>query len=409
MGKLSVGIFSEMFTEMNGTANATRHLAYALADYGHDVHVFSPGNYRIEHKNLTHHKSGGFRLSNNPETYFNLPWYKLITFRKFKFLDVLHSQTPLMTGGGLGLQLAANLGIPIIATHHSPLAYYVPQFVPLIGPVIAPGMWPLEALIYSRMDLVHAPTFSKKQLLLNHWFKDPIISFTNGIENVWFTKVNGQEIRERYHLEGKKIVLAAGRLAPEKNLPFVMRAFKWVKKKVPNAHLAIVGGGHIFKALQAEVKRLGIEDCTTMTDMVPRDDLMKWYATSDVSVLYSWVEAQGLVLLEAMTQSTPSVGYNGCGIKDVIIDGKTGFLVNNGREFVERMVQILQDEKLRNTMGKNARQEAEMHRMSFVAKTWTAWYEFMVDLAPMLVAKTDRWKREQVIRSLVPLTPGVGY
>ena len=409
MGKLCIGIFSEMFTEMNGTANATRHLAYALADYGHDVHVFSPGNYRIEHKNLTHHKCGGFHLSLNPETYFNLPWFKYITFRKYKFLDVLHSQTPLATGGGLALHLASNLGIPIIATHHSPLAYYVPQFVPLIGPLLSPGMWPLEALIYSRMDLVHAPTYSKKLLLLKHWFKDPIIAFTNGIENIWFKQANGQEIRERYHLEDKKIILAAGRLAPEKNLPFVMRAFKGVRKKVPNAHLAIVGSGHIFKALQNEVKRLGLSECTTMTGMVSREDLKKWYAAADLTVLYSWVEAQGLVLLEAMAQGTPSVGYNGCGIKDVIVDGKTGFLVNNGHEFIEKMIQLLQDDALRKEFGKNAKQEAELHRMSFVAKTWTLWYEFMMDLTPMITAKTDRWRRERIIRTLVPLTPGVKY
>ncbi len=398
-----------MFTELNGTANGVRHMAYALADYGHEVHVFSPGDFRIEHKNLTYHKCGGFHLSFNPETYFNFPWYKYITFRKYKFLDVLHSHTPLATGGALSLHLAANLGIPVVATHNSPLAFYAPQFVPLIGPLLGPGMWPLEALIYSRMDLVHAPTYSKKQLLLEHRFKNPIISFTNGMEDIWFHKVNGQEIRERYHLEDRKIVLAAGRLAPEKNLPFIMRAFKLVKKRVPNAHLAIVGAGHILKELKAEVKRLGLEECTTMTGMVPRDELMKWYSTSEVSVLFSWVEALGLVLLEAMTQGTPSVGYNGCGIKDVIVDGKTGFLVNNGLEFVQRIVQILQDEALRKELGKNARQEVEMHRMSFVAKTWTTWYEFMMDLTPMIVAKTDRTRREKIIRSLVPLTPGVKY
>jgi len=409
MGKLSVGIFSEMFTEINGTANGARHLAYALADYGHDVHVFSPGDFRIEHKNLTHHKCGGFHLSFNPETYFNLPWYKYITFRKFKFLDVLHSQTPLMTGGGLSLHLASNLGIPVIGTHNSPLAYYAPQFIPLIGPLLSPAMWPLEALIYSRMDLVHAPTYSKKQLLLDHWFKDPIIAFTNGIEKVWFTKVKGQEIRERFHLEDKKIVLAAGRLAPEKNLPFVMRVFKLVKRQVPNAHLAIVGAGNIMKELANEIKRLGLEDCTTLTGMVSRDDLMKWYNTADVTVLYSWVEALGLVLLEAMAQGTPSVGYNGCGIKDVIVDGKTGFLVNNGHEMVARLVQILQDDALRKEMGKNAIKAAEMHNMSFVVETWTKWYEFMMDITPMIVAKTDRWRREEIIRSFVPLTPGVKY
>ncbi len=409
MGKLCVGFFSDMFTEINGTANGVRNMAYALADYGHDVHVFSPGDFRIEHKNLTHHKCGGFHMSLNPETYFNLPWYKYITFRKFKFLDVLHSHTPLSTGGGLSLHLASNLGIPVVATHNSPLVYYVPQFIPLIGPILAPGMWPLEALIYSRMDLVHTPTFSKKQLLLQHMFKDPIITFTNGIENVWFTKVNGQEIRERFHLEDKKIVLAAGRLAPEKNLPFVMRAFKLVKRQVPNAHLAIVGAGHILKELKVEIKRLGLEDCTTITGMVSREDMMKWYSAGDVTVLYSWVEALGLVLLEAMAQGTPNIGYNGTGIKDVIKDGKTGFLVNNGHEFVQRIVQVLQDDALRKELGKNARQEAEMHRLSFVAKTWTAWYEFMMDITPMIVAKTDRWRREKVIRSFVPFTPGVQY
>ncbi|HMF33832.1 MAG TPA: glycosyltransferase [Candidatus Lokiarchaeia archaeon] len=409
MKRLSIGIFSEMFTEMNGTANASRHLAYTLARYGHDVHVFAPGDFHIERKNLTYHKVGSFHLSHNPETYFNLPLYKYIAFRQYKFLDVLHSQTPLSTGGGLALHLASNLGIPIIGTHHSPLAFYAPQFIPIAGHFLGPMCWPIEALIYSRMDLIHVPTYSKKQLLLEHWFKDPIIAFTNGIEDVWFKQANYDEIRERYHLEGKKIILCAGRLAPEKNIPLVMKAFTQVRKRVPDAHLAIVGDGHIFRSLQDEAKRLNIADSITMTGLVSREELMQWYRTADVSVLYSKVEAQGLVLLEAMAQGTPNVGLNACGIKDVIVHEHTGFLAEDFRDFVERLVQILTDDDLRKEMGKNARVECEMHRMEFVAKTWTRWYEWMIDLQPMIVAKTDRYKREEIIRSLVPLTPGVKY
>jgi glycosyltransferase involved in cell wall biosynthesis len=204
-------------------------------------------------------------------------------------------------------------------------------------------------------------------------------------------------------------MLAAGRLAPEKNIPLVMKAFTQVKKAVPDAHLAVVGDGHIFRQLQDLAKRLNITDSMTMTGMVSREELMQWYRAADVTVLYSVVEAQGLVLLEAMAQGTPNVGLNACGIKDVIVHEKTGFLAEDFRDFVNRLIQILSDEDLRNELGKNARQECELHRMQHVAETWTKWYEFMIDLKDMIVAKTDRPKREEIIRTLVPLTPGVKY
>ncbi len=382
--KLSIGVFTEMLSETNGTAEAARRLVIGLGKAGHDVHAFAPSNGVAGRSGVTFHKIGAFRMSREPEFYFPLPLtrYFSCTHSYYKDLDICHAITP-MTVGALALDVAKLNGLPKIVTHHSPLQYYAGDYFPVIGKMFSLYAWTYERLFYNRFHVIHVPTLSKKQLVLQHHLKEPIFALTNGILDNYFRKVPGARdaVMEEYKIpKDKKIMLYAGRQGPEKGIEHVIDALRDVRDKGVNAHLILAGGGPHIPALKEYASKLRVSGHVTHTGWVEHIWLREIYNAADVSTLYSDIEAQGLVLLEANAQGTPCVGKNANGIKDVIVDGKTGFLVNNKTEFAEKLALVLSNDELQRTLGKNALDEVtQNHKMSNVVAVWEEVYKFIID------------------------------
>lgn len=397
-----------MFGEVNGVAKAVRKLVIALARRGHEVHVFAPNNsIRRPELNVAFHRCKGFRMG--PEYYSPIPLLKYVRAKRYKGLDVCHSMTPI-TVGSLGLDVAKVLGVPKVATHHSPLAFYTKQYFPVIGGLVSPVMWKYERLFYNRFHLVTTPTPSKKELIQRYsGIRDPILCLTNGIEDYYFKKVDANEAKERFGVGDRKMVLYVGRHSREKNLPLVLRAFKRVLQDV-DAHLVLAGDGPERQRVERHARELGINDRVTFTGFVSSQELLKLYAAADVTTLFSFVEAEGLVLLEAMAQGTPSVGARASGIKDVIRHGETGFLVKNVGELAESLTRVLLDDELRGKLGANARNYARHHRMDVVVDAWERIYETLVDFYPMFYHGTATNEQvNEIFRDLARTTPGLSF
>jgi glycosyltransferase involved in cell wall biosynthesis len=234
---------------------------------------------------------------------------------------------------------------------------------------------------------------------------------TNGISDLYYTDVKENGIRDKYNLDSKKILLYASRLSPEKHQLSVIKAFKKIHKEVPDSHLVLVGSdgpstGHVKKL----IKRKHYKDFVSYLGRVPFTDLLKLYNIADISCLWSWIEAEGLVLIEAMAQGTPTVGSNSCGISDVIRHGKTGYLANDLHDFKDRVVKLLKDDDLRAEMGRNAKKVAEQYRISNVAKTWVKLYKFIInDLYPLRYYKKERKQRVALVKEFLHELPTVSF
>lgn len=96
-----------------------------------------------------------------------------------------------------------------------------------------------------------------------------------------------------------------------------------------------------------------------------------YYKESEISVLPSTVEGEAIVLKETMTASLPVIAINipGSGVLSLVRDGENGFLLELGRpEFIaEKLIQLLQDEKLRNRMGEWGRKFVEKFDWDIIA------------------------------------------
>jgi glycosyltransferase involved in cell wall biosynthesis len=133
-------------------------------------------------------------------------------------------------------------------------------------------------------------------------------------------------LREEYGMNpDAQIVGVVARLEPEKGHPTLLEAWPSVLRRVPGAHLLVVGEGSRREALETQARTLGIAAHVTFTGR--REDVPAVTAALDVAVLPSYREAQGLTILEAMALSRPVVASDVGGIPEMIEHGRTGLLV----------------------------------------------------------------------------------
>jgi len=412
--KLDIGFFTSMYSQVNGTAIACRNLAEGIAKYtGHNVHVFAPGiEYpKTKTKNLSLYNYFGAKIAPKTGFVLSFPIHRYF-FCSHDYLDMAHIHTH-ASFGSMAINWAKYLGIPMVGTHNSPLSFYTAQYIPVLGKLLSrmDWVWRYERHILDKYDLVSVPTKSKKDLLRDQRFKEPIVCLTNGISDIYFRDVKENGIRDKYNLDSKKILLYASRLSPEKHQLSIIKTFRKIQKEVPNSHLVLVGSdGPSSSHVKKLINKKHYKDNVSYLGRVPFADLLKLYNTADLACLWSWIEAEGLVLIEAMAQGTPCVGANALGISNVIRHGKTGYLANNFDDFKNKVVKLFKDDDLRAKMGTHSKMVAQNYRISKVAKTWVKLYKFTInELYPLRYYKKERKERVELVKEFVHKLPIVTF
>jgi glycosyltransferase involved in cell wall biosynthesis len=171
-------------------------------------------------------------------------------------------------------------------------------------------------------------------------------------------------------------VLFAGALVPRKRAHDLVEAIA----RVPGATLRIAGGtpNRTYAAGLAErVRALGLEDRVELLGPLPADRMLTEYQRASVLVLPSAQETSPLVIGEAMAAGVPVVATPAGGVRHLVEDGHTGFIVDLGdtESLAQRIAQLLGDERLRSSFASSARARAERFRPAAVAARVRAVYE----------------------------------
>lgn len=169
----------------------------------------------------------------------------------------------------------------------------------------------------------------------------------------------------------EKSVISMGRLVPVKNFESLIRAFELVAKRYPDWVLKIYGDGELKASLQAQINELGLQDNVMLMGFSSAID--QELKQSSIFAFSSLVEGFALVIVEAMECGLPVVSYQcPCGPKDIITDGKDGFLVpvNDEQMLAERVCSLIEDENLRHQMAQEARVRAQHYHVENIAQRW---------------------------------------
>jgi len=181
-----------------------------------------------------------------------------------------------------------------------------------------------------------------------------------GVPNKRITIIpNGVDLKLFNSIRTKKVhkqVLYVGRLVNFKHVDWLIRAFVLVLRKRPNATLKIVGDGPERRRLEVLTKKLRIQTHVKFTGLTPTyEAVARYFKESEVFVLPSTMEGEGIVLKEAMAAGLPLIAIKvpTSGVLSLVKDGKNGFLVepNSPELIAEKLVQLLENEKLRKNMG----------------------------------------------------------
>ena len=153
-----------------------------------------------------------------------------------------------------------------------------------------------------------------------------------------------------------RLVLAAGRLVPQKGFDLLLQAWSQVAAdRPPGWRLRIVGSGQDETMLKALCRRLALEDSVEFVGNT--DDMASQFLDAAIYVLSSRFEGFALVLLEARSFGLPVVSFDcDCGPADIVRDGRDGLLVTPGdvTSLARAMRRLIEDESCRRAMGQLA-------------------------------------------------------
>lgn len=165
------------------------------------------------------------------------------------------------------------------------------------------------------------------------------------------------------------VFLTVGRFAAKKGPEYTIRAFAEVLKQIPAARLLMVGEGELWDTCKELSIQLGVAEKIEFLGSRTPDQVAELFHQARVFVQHSRRAEDGdsegtpVSILEAMKSGLPIVSTRHAGIKDVVLEGETGFLVDEGdwKGMAEAMLKLAQDPNLAAEMGKKGNARVEAH------------------------------------------------
>ena len=151
------------------------------------------------------------------------------------------------------------------------------------------------------------------------------------------------------------VIVFAGRLEREKNIPSLIRAIAALRSRWPHVQCLIAGEGSQRKMLASLIKKLDLQGnvrllcfCQNVNELI---------GAADMLVLPSDVESFGLVVLEAMALGKPVVATRSGGPEEIVLEGETGILVepDDTQALAQAIAKLIANESLRAKMGESGR------------------------------------------------------
>jgi len=356
---MRVAMFSESYLpRISGVVHSVTSFVTALRAQGHQVTIVAPqvSGYRDADPETLRFPSVRTRQTDFPIgiPYAPAVWRQLLTMD----LDLVHTHAP-FTMGAAAARLARRRGLPLVFTHHTLYDEYV-HYAP--GPA-----WALRGLVRAytvryanRCDCVIAPSPAVQARLRAQGVRSRIeVLPTAALDPELIFSLDPSWVRPAFNLPAARPVLVtASRLAREKSVDLVLRAFARVVRS-RDATLLVVGGGPEETALHRLADDLDLGGRVVFAGMQSHRRTLECLAAADVFVFASQTETQGLVVIEAMAAGTAVVAVNAVGIADAVRDGDTGVLVPPDPDaLAESMVHLLDNIPLRQRLAARAKEGA---------------------------------------------------
>ena len=316
--------------------------------------------------------------------------------------DLVHCHTWYSHFGGILAKL--NYGISFVITVHS-LEPLRPWKREQLGGGYDFSLW-IEKTALEMADAIIAVSGETKCDIERLFDVDPnrVRVIHNGIDLEEYRRVDSTDALKRHGVSpDKPYLLFVGRITRQKGIIYLVRAIQFMD---PGFQIVLCAGAQdtpeiateMQKAIeQAKAKR---SDIIWIEEMVDRNAVIEFYSHAAVFCCPSIYEPFGIINLEAMACGTAVVASAVGGIKEVVVDGETGFLVpleqmkespfeplnpeKFSRDLAGKINQLMKDGQLREKFGKAGRKRAEeKFSWSTIAEKTKALYESLTRSVPL--------------------------
>lgn len=212
---------------------------------------------------------------------------------------------------------------PVVALIHEVAGKIWFQNIFLPVAVIGYLLEPFFLYLYRNNQIITGSQSAKKDLIEHFVKSDRITIVHHGFTNL--------KTKKEYGKEKSNTIIFLGRLSKDKGIEDALLAFSILAKKDKKATFWIAGKAEskeYMKRLSKIVHSLQIKNRCVFFDYVTQEKKFELLAKAWVLVHPSIKEGWGLNVIEANSVGTPAVGYNVAGLKDSIVNGKTGLLVD---------------------------------------------------------------------------------
>ena len=333
---------------------AVHHLACALSDKGHDVHVLYSKHsdekiqvavpYQLHW--AQHHDFATVNLN-----IFSYPKVLAPLARKEKF-DVIHGNAEEAFGIG---NIAARTKAAYVFTSHAPNIPTTGMLEGMLHPIQflkSVNTYLLRQAMMQADRIVAFSQFSRDLIVKGLGSTEKIEVIPPGIESSWF------EV-ERNQVDSNRI-LFWGRIEEEKGLPELFVSLKKVTEKFTDLKLTLVGEGNRLQEYKTLVTDLGLIKNVEFLGWLSGQELQSIAAESRFGIFPSRIESFGLSVVEAMAAGLPVIAARGGAVPENIEENLTGRLVpvNDPYTLTEAILSLLEDQQSAENRAKAAKAAA---------------------------------------------------
>jgi glycosyltransferase involved in cell wall biosynthesis len=233
--------------------------------------------------------------------------------------------------------------------------------------------------------------------------REKFTTIYSGMELDWFLEAQVDPLAVRRELGIPEDALVVGKIArlfPLKGHDQLLDAAPAIIQRHPNVRFFLIGDGVLLDHLQRRIRDLGIGDHFIFAGLIPRERIPEMLAAMDVLVHTSLREGLARVLPQALAMGKPCVSFDIDGAPEVVIPGKTGYLVPPGdsEALAESVSRLLADPELRARMGEAGRRRVDpAFRADTMVREIAGVYDMLLQRYPERLARFERFKLREAL------------
>jgi glycosyltransferase involved in cell wall biosynthesis len=234
---------------------------------------------------------------------------------------------------------------------------------------------------------------AEKPWVLKTVHPERICIIPNGVPGrILDNNIDPLPFRKKYGLEDIPVILYLGRMIGKKGVEHLLMATPLILKKY-RAKILIAGpDGGKKKTLMELSQNLRLDKNVIFTGELSEEDKLQAIACSDMLILPSKKEAQGIVLLEAQAMGKPVIATRQGGIPYFIKDGEDGILIDYGRpdQIANAVEKLLSDREFREKIGKKGKETARMSIWDIITQKILDVYESIIEEYKSRISKVQK-------------------